>query len=86
MAKNYKLMYKKLLKDLRRDFKIITENYEKLDYSHINLADKLEHRANRDFLKWLLHNYIPELEGKQWENCSFTEEEWKAWKKKIGVK
>lgn len=78
MGKNYELMYKTLIKMLKNDLYLAKEYDKKL-----SLGEKLENKATISFLEWLLNEYLPELEGKKWNNIFNTKEEFKGWKKKI---
>jgi hypothetical protein len=84
MAKDYKLLYNALKKTLRSELKVMQKREQELRYTRIELVDKLEYQGNIEFLDWLLNQHLLELEGKEWFNGSFTEKEWKAWKKKVG--
>jgi len=82
MAKNYKLLYTTLKKNLKNELKIIRELIPKLTRKD-EFLDKIKYEGQEVLLDWLFREYIEELEGKKWHNVFLNEEEFKKWKKRV---
>ena len=82
MIKNYKLLYTTLKKMLVSELKAIKKSIH--NYNRAELRYKVEAEGQVILLKWLLDEYMKELEGKKWGNVSFNSVEYEEWKEKIG--
>lgn len=84
MKKNYEKLYKKLKRMMKDDLKMSNKYLKTLNYWE-HLRDKIEIEGQREQLKWFLNEYIPELEGKKWNNICLNETEFEEWKKEINL-
>jgi len=80
--KNYKKVYKELIKTLKEEL-VCLKKYSKDLNDREQLVDKIENQGEIYLLNWILKDYIPELEGKKWSNLFLNKLEFEEWKKEI---
>lgn len=85
MAKNYKKIYNRLIKEIKHELKAHKNNSSMESCHRLKLLDEIEFRYAITILEMIL-DWTRELEGKECLMMNMNQKEFKEWKKKITFK
>lgn len=81
--KNYKKIYNKLIKEIKKEAEQIPElnNHELGNYG---LLETIENNSQVSVLNWVL-SLLPEIEGRECQMIIMNKKEFKKWKRNITI-